>query len=75
MNSVDAAKPLKRNIVVRADGRRINAVRTRGNLFICSNGCCCGREVDGFAPIPVDLYHNEWERRGLRNSIHQTIGG
>ena len=30
---------------------------------------------DGFAAVPTDLYHNEWERRRLRNVVHLTIGG
>ena len=37
--------------------------------------CCCGRVQDGYAPVPRDLYHAEWERRGLRNRVHLTIGG
>ncbi|MGB1250048.1 MAG: cobaltochelatase subunit CobN [Candidatus Promineifilaceae bacterium] len=29
----------------------------------------------GFAPVPTDLYHNEWERRKLRNKVHLSQGG
>jgi len=42
---------------------------------VCATGCCCGRTGDGFAAVPTDLYHNEWERRRLRNVVHLTIGG
>jgi nitrile hydratase accessory protein len=64
-----------RNIVHRADGRPVNVARFRGQLFVCASGCCCGRVDDGFAPVPADLYHREWERRRLRNVVHLTIGG
>jgi nitrile hydratase accessory protein len=47
----------------------------RGQLFVCAEGCCCGRVQDGYAPVPRDLYHGEWERRGLRTRVHLTIGG
>ena len=65
----------RRNIVVRRDGRRVNVARFRGQLFICATGCCCGRTEDGFAPVPTETFHREWERRRLRNVIHLTIGG
>jgi len=64
-----------RNIVNRADGRRIHVARMVGQLFVCADGCCCGRVQDGYAPVPRDLYHREWERRDLRNRVHLTIGG
>jgi nitrile hydratase accessory protein len=64
-----------RNIVVRSDGRRVNVARYRGQLFVCASGCCCGRTEDGFAPVSVETLHHEWERRGLRNVVHLTIGG
>src|SRR6266849_4807411 len=64
-----------RNIVNRADGRRIHVARMLGQLFVCADGCCCGRVQDGYAPVPRDLYHHEWERRELRNRVHLTIGG
>jgi cobaltochelatase CobN len=64
-----------RNIVSRADGRPVNVARFRGQLFVCASGCCCGRTEDGFAPVPADLYHREWERRRLRNVVHLTVGG
>ncbi len=63
------------NRVVRADGRVVNVVRPRGQLFVCATGCCCGRADEGFPLVPTELYHDEWERRGLRNVVHLTIGG
>ena len=65
----------RRNIVVRRDGRRVNVARFRGQLFVCATGCCCGRTEDGFAPVPTETFHREWERRRLRNIVHLTIGG
>ncbi len=65
----------RRNIVIRPDGRRVNVARPRGHLFVCANGCCCGRTEDGFAPVPVETFHAEWEQRRLRNIVHLTIGG
>ena len=65
----------RRNIVVRRDGRRVNVARFRGQLFVCATGCCCGRTEDGFAAIPAETFHREWERRRLRNIVHLTIGG
>ncbi len=29
----------------------------------------------GFAPVPQELYHSEWERRKLRNKVHLSFGG
>lgn len=60
---------------MRADGRAINVRLRPGQLFICSTGCCCGRTEDGHAPVDTDLYHQEWERRRLRNRVHLTQGG
>jgi nitrile hydratase accessory protein len=65
----------RRNIVVRPDGRPVNVARSRGHLFVCASGCCCGRTEDGFAPVPAEAFHLEWERRRLRNVVHLTIGG
>jgi cobaltochelatase CobN len=65
----------RRNLVDRPDGRLVNVARFRGQLFVCATGCCCGRTGDGFAPVPTELYHGEWERRRLRNVVHLTIGG
>lgn len=49
--------------------------RPRGQLFVCATGCCCGRTGDGFPSGPAELYHEERERRRLRNTVHLTIGG
>ena len=65
----------RRNIVTRPDGRPVNVARMRGQLFVCASGCCCGRVEDGFAPVPAEVFHAEWERRRLRNVVHLTIGG
>ncbi len=65
----------RRNLVVREDGRLVNVARCHGQLFVCYSNCCCGRTEDGFAPVPVDVYQGEWERRRLRNFVHLTIGG
>jgi nitrile hydratase accessory protein len=65
----------RRNIVTRRDGRRVNVARFRGQLFVCATGCCCGRTEDGFAAVPAETFHREWERRRLRNVVHLTIGG
>ena len=65
----------RRNLVLRPDGRPVNVARPRGHLFVCASGCCCGRTEDGFAPVPSETFHREWERRGLRNIVHLTIGG
>jgi cobaltochelatase CobN len=65
----------RRNLVVRPDARLVNVARFRGQLFVCASGCCCGRVEDGFAPVPTELFHREWERRRLRNVVHLTIGG
>lgn len=65
----------RRNIVMRRDGRRVNVARFRGQLLVCATGCCCGRTEDGFAAVPAETFHREWERRRLRNVVHLTIGG
>jgi cobaltochelatase CobN len=64
-----------RNIVWRADGEPINVFRRPGQLFVCATGCCCGHTERGHAPVPVELYHNEWARRRIRHKIHLSIGG
>jgi cobaltochelatase CobN len=64
-----------RNIVVRADGKRMHATRIRGQLFVCADGCCCGRTEQGLPAVPRDRYHREWLWRRLRNRVHLTIGG
>lgn len=69
------AESLKRNMVQRLDGRMVNAGARRGMLIVCATGCCCGHTERGFAPVPADLYHREWERRRLRNRVHLSQGG
>jgi cobaltochelatase CobN len=64
-----------RNIVWRADGEPINVFRRPGQLFVCATGCCCGHTERGHAPVPLDLYHNEWARRRIRHKVHLSIGG
>ncbi|MEM7113952.1 MAG: cobaltochelatase subunit CobN [Chloroflexota bacterium] len=68
-------KKRKSNRVLRPDGRYINVPLHRGQMFVCSTGCCCGRVERGFAAVPEDVYHAEWESRKLRNKVHLTQGG
>ena len=66
----------RRNLVRREiDGKTVNVARFRGSLFFCQNACCCGREDLKNAPVPAELYHEEWMRRRLRNYVHLTSGG
>ena len=65
----------RRNIVVRRDGRRVNVARFRGQLLVCATGCCCGRTEDGFAAVPAETFHREWERRRLRNVVLLLFDG
>jgi nitrile hydratase accessory protein len=64
-----------RNIVWRADGEAINVFRRPGQLFVCATGCCCGHTERGHAPVPVELYHQEWARRRIRHKVHLSLGG
>ncbi|HEY8683979.1 MAG TPA: (2Fe-2S) ferredoxin domain-containing protein, partial [Chloroflexota bacterium] len=68
-------KFVPRNLVFRADGKMVNVARKQGHLFVCATGCCCGHTERAFAAVPDSLYHEEWERRRLRNKVHLTIGG
>jgi cobaltochelatase CobN len=61
--------------VLRSDGKYINVILKTGHLFVCCKGCCCGLIDRGHAPVPEELYHNEWERRKLRHRVHLTLGG
>lgn len=65
----------KRSRVLRTDGKLINIVHHRGHLLVCSKGCCCGLTEQGYPPVPEDLYHQQWERRKLRNRVHLTQSG
>ena len=53
----------------------VNVARKTGQLFFCATGCCCGHPDKGVPPVPADLYHDEWERRRLRNKVHLTSVG
>ena len=64
-----------RNVVTRADGKMVNVNRQMGQLFVCRFGCCCGREEDGKPEGHFDLYHEEWERRRIRNQVHLNMAG
>lgn len=66
---------MPRNLVFRADGKMVNVARKQGHLFVCADGCCCGHIERGTPAVPRDTYHEEWERRRLRNKVHLTIGG
>ncbi|HLZ72419.1 MAG TPA: cobaltochelatase subunit CobN [Dehalococcoidia bacterium] len=66
---------MARNLVQREDGKLVNVARKQGQLFVCATGCCCGHTERGFAPVPEDRYHAEWERRKLRNRVHLTQAG
>ncbi|WP_025761431.1 cobaltochelatase subunit CobN [Dyadobacter tibetensis] len=66
---------MKRQRIIRSDGKSINLVQRRGHLSYCYNACCCGRVDRGYAPVPVELYKNEWLKRKLRNKVHLTKGG
>jgi len=68
-------RPVRRNLVLRADGKVVNVPRRQGHLFVCSSGCCCGHTERGHAAVPTDLYDREWERRRWRNRVHLTVGG
>ena len=68
-------REIKRQRVLRPDGKAINLVQRRGHLSYCYNACCCGRVDRGYPAVPVDLYKSEWLRRKLRNVVHMTKGG
>ena len=64
-----------RNVITRTDGKMVNVNRQMGQLFVCRYGCCCGHESEGKPPGHFDLYHEEWERRRIRNQVHLNMGG
>jgi cobaltochelatase CobN len=74
---MDGAAPGERHRtrITRPDGLVVHVARLRGQLFVCATGCCCGRTGDGFPAVSTQLYHDEWERRRLRDIVHLTIGG
>src|SRR5207247_10124661 len=69
LDLMDAAAPGERHRtrITRLDGRVVNVARFRGQLFVCATGCCCGRTDGGFPSVSTQLYHDEWERRRLRD--------
>jgi cobaltochelatase CobN len=66
---------MRRQRVVRADGRPVNIVQRRAHLSYCFSGCCCGRIERGYAQVPVETYKEEWTRRKMRNTVHLTKAG
>jgi len=72
---MDNRKNYQRSRVLRTDGKLMNIVHHRGHLMVCATGCCCGHVDRGYAPVPTDLYHREWEGRKLRNRVHLTQAG
>ena len=66
---------MARNLVLKSDGKLVNVVPKRGQLFVCATGCCCGHTDRNFAPVFRELYHSEWERRKLRNKVHLNNAG
>lgn len=66
---------MKRVSVELSNGKHINVVPHMGHLFVCGLGCCCGKTARGFATASLDLHHQEWERRKLRNHVHLTASG
>ncbi|MCY3567922.1 MAG: cobaltochelatase subunit CobN, partial [Chloroflexi bacterium] len=71
-----ARRPRKaRNLVTRSDGKMVNVNRQMGQLFVCAVGCCCGRVDEGKPEGHFDLYHEEWERRRIRNQVHLNMAG
>jgi cobaltochelatase CobN len=75
LNTPPTRRRIVRNMVTSAEGKLVNVARRPGHLFVCALGCCCGDTVHGSAPVPTDLYHEEWERRRLRPHVHLTISG
>ena len=67
-----------RTVKVHARGEDFRIVQLVGNLLVCSKAhgnCCCGWEEKGRAPVNLDLYQQEWERRKIRNQVHLTFTG
>ncbi|HEX2911018.1 MAG TPA: YHS domain-containing protein [Chloroflexia bacterium] len=67
-----------RTVKVQARDELFRIVQMRGNLFVCSKAhgnCCCGWTEKGRAPVNLDLYQAEWERRRLRNKVHLSFTG
>lgn len=72
------AKSPLRTIKVRAREEDFRIIQLHGNLFVCSRAhgnCCCGWTEKGRAPVNIDLYDTEWERRKIRNKLHLSFTG
>jgi len=70
-----SASPI-RTVKVSARDEVFRIVQLQGNLFVCSKAhgnCCCGWTEKGRAPVKVDIYQQEWERRRLRNKLHLSF--
>ena len=61
-----------RQLVRRADGRTVEVLQRRAHVSYCFSGCCCGRTERGYAPVPADVFKDEWLRRKLRKIVHLT---
>ena len=73
--SNDLSTDVRRNRVLRSDGKQINVVGKKGHLFVCADSCCCGQPDSGNPPVPLKRLQAEWEQRKLRNEVHLTTGG
>ena len=60
-------------IVHDGEGKKIRV--QDGHLFVCAQGCCCGRTDKGFAPVPLERFKTQWKARGIRHRFHLTISG
>jgi cobaltochelatase CobN len=72
------AKSPLRTVKVRAREEDFRIIQLYGNLFVCSRAhgnCCCGWTEKGRAPVNIDRYGDEWERRKIRNKIHLSFTG
>ncbi len=69
---------LTKTVKVEARGELFRIIQVQGNLFVCSKAhgnCCCGWTEKGRAPVNLDLYSQEWEKRRIRNKIHLSFTG
>ncbi len=74
--SLHTAPP--RTVKVHARGEDFRIVQLVGNLLVCSKehgNCCCGWTEKGRAPLNLELYQQEWERRRIRNKLHLSFTG
>jgi hypothetical protein len=76
--TASAAKTPLKTIKVHACGEDFHIIQLHGNLLVCSKAhgnCCCGWTEKGRAPINIELYSHEWERRKIRNKVHLSFTG